>query len=336
MRELTTLPSSDAAQTLADYLLTLRIETKVERQPNGWAVWVRDEDQVPRARQELEDFNRNPDDPRYSAASREAGALRRQKASVEKAYHRRQDRFNRRMSNAGAAGPVTIALIVASALVSLLSEGGHSGSELVQALSIAPYKLVPVYRDSSALPSSDDEVPIGWTVQSPGLEPILHGEIWRLVTPIFIHFTILHLVFNMSWVYGLGGAIERQRGPVRYVALVLFVAVLSNLCQYFLGRPDWGGSVSVPDHVPAFGGMSGVVYGLFGYVWMKARFQPELGLTISPRSVTILMIWLFFCTTPWIRILIGSGVANVAHVSGLLVGMLVGYAPVLWRSFRSE
>ena len=89
MRELATLPSADAAQTLADYLLTLRIETKVERQPNGWAVWVRDEDQVARARQELDEFNRNPNDPRYSAAAREADALRRQKASAEKAYHRR-------------------------------------------------------------------------------------------------------------------------------------------------------------------------------------------------------------------------------------------------------
>ena len=335
MRELATLPSADAAQTLADYLLTLRIETKVERQPNGWAVWVRDEDQVARARQELDEFNRNPNDPRYSAAAREADALRRQKASAEKAYHRRQDRFNRRMSAAGAAGPITIALIAASALVSLLSEGGRWSSAVVQALAISRYEKVLVWRNASALPSSDDEEPIGFAVYSPGPELILHGQIWRLVTPIFIHFGIWHLVFNMSCLYTLGGAIERQRGALRYLSLILLLAVVSNLSQYYLGHADWEGAIPHPKLVPTFGGMSGVVYGLFGYVWMKARFQPELGLGIGPQTITILMIWFFLCMTPWFQSLIGSGVANMAHASGLLAGMLIGYAPVVWRSFRS-
>ena len=82
--------------------------------------------------------------------------------------------------------------------------------------------------------------------------------------------------------------------------------------------------------------MSGVVYGLFGYVWMKARFQPELGLAISPNTILFMMLWFFLCMTPWIHSLFGSGVANVAHASGLIAGMLIGYAPVLWRSFRSD
>jgi GlpG protein len=323
MRQLATLPSVDAAQALADYLLTLHIDTKLERQPEGWAVWIRDEDQLARARQELDAFTRNPDDPRYVAASREADALRRQKESDEKAYHRRQDRFNRRMSAAGAAGPFTIALIVASALVSLLSQGGRWNSDVVQVLSISRYGLVKVWTNPTAGASGDDEGSDVWEFRSPGLEPILHGQIWRLVTPIFIHFGIWHLVLNMYWLYGLGGAIERQRGPLRYLSLVLPLAILSNLAEY-----SWSG--------PVFGGMSGVVYGLFGYVWMKARFQPELGLTISPSTVSFLMIWFFLCMTPWIHSIIGSGVANVAHASGLLAGMFIGYAPILWRSFRSD
>jgi GlpG protein len=337
MRELATLPSSDSAQALADYLLTLRIDTKVERQPEGWAVWVRDEDQMARARQELDEFTRNPNDPRYTAAAREADALRREKASADKAYHRRQNRFNRRMSDAGATGRWTIALIAACALVSLVSKGATTSTdEVVQALSISPYKFVPVYSSSTASASRYDEEPIGWELYSPGLEPILHGQVWRLVTPMFIHFRIWHLVFDMYCLYLFGGAIERQRGPLRYLSLVLFLAVLSNLCQYFLGHATWDGFVPhlVPN--PAFGGMSGVGYGLFGYIWMKARFQPELGLDISPGTVTFLMIWFFLCMTPWIHFFMGSNVANVAHASGLLGGMFLGYTPILWRSFRSE
>jgi GlpG protein len=207
---------------------------------------------------------------------------------------------------------------------------------VVQALSISRYGFVLEWIDSPTGHLGESVGDFVWKFESPGLEPILHGEVWRLVTPIFIHIGIWHLVFNMYCLYSMGGAIERQRGRLRYVSLILFLAILSNLCQYFLGRPDLGVSIPLPDHVPAFGGMSGVIYGLFGYIWIKARFQPELGLSISPRTITILMIWFFLCMTPWMRLLIGTGVANVAHASGLIAGMLVGYAPVLWQSLRSD
>jgi GlpG protein len=329
MRQLTTLPSADAAQTLADYLLTQRIETKLEREADGWAVWVRDEDQIERARQELEEFNRNPHDPRFKAASVTATSLRRQKIKVEQAYHRRQDRFAARMSGGFSAYSVTVSLIVACVLVSLFSEGGNHFTPLVQDLSISPY-LVQVRELSE-----DGEEVIGWQRASPGMEPIVQGQVWRLVTPIFIHFGILHLVFNMYWLYTLGGAMERRRGRLRYLSLIVLTAVLSNLAQYFLGHLDW--NVSPPRFIlhSAFGGMSGVVYGLFGYVWMKARFQPELGLGIHPNTVVFMMIWLVLCMTPAIRYIFGGGVANAAHVAGLVVGMVIGYVPTLWSSARS-
>lgn len=330
MRQLTTLPSADAAQTLADYLLTQRIETKLEREADGWAIWVRDEDQLPRARQELEQFNHNPQDPRFKAASSAASSLRRQKIKVEQDYHRRQDRFAARMSGGFWAYPVTVSLIVVCVLVSLFSEGGNSLTPLVQDLSISPY-LVQVKELSE-----DGEELIGWRRVNPGMQPILQGQIWRLITPIFIHIGFLHLLFDMYWLYIFGTAIERRRGRFRYLGLIIVVAVLSNLAQYFLGQIDW--SVSPPRLIflSAFGGMSGVNYGLFGYVWMKARFQPDLGLGIHPNTVIFLMLWLVLCMTPVIPYIIGSGVANAAHVAGLVVGMLIGYVPTLWSSARSD
>lgn len=297
MRQLATLPNADAARTLADHLLTLRIDTQLDKQPDGWAVWVRDEDHLAQARKELEEYLRQPNDPRYSASAREAEALRREKAGAEKAYHRRQDRFNRRMS--GIAGERwTLTLIIASILISVLTSSGTVPG-LVQKLSIARYVI------------SEKEI------STLGLAPIWHGEIWRLVTPIFLHFGILHLLFNMYALHDLGGPIERRRGSVRYLALVLVLAVVSNLVQYFYRGPF-------------FGGMSGVVFGLFGYIWMKARFQPEAGLSIHPSSVTYLMVWFFLCMTG----LVGP-IANGAHVGGLIAGMLLGYAPTVWSSPRS-
>lgn len=312
MRQLTTLPNADTARTLADYLLTLKIDTQVEKQPEGWAVWVRDEDHLPRARQELEEFTRNPNDPRYSAAPQVADNLRQRKYQEERAYQRRQERFNRRMSGPVASQRWTVGLIVVCILVALLSHGGHD-RKIVRALSISPYRYT--------------ENAIEWQ----GMTPIMEGQVWRLVTPIFLHFGIWHLFFDMYMLYYLGGAVEQRRGPLRYLLLVLVIAVISNLVQYYFGHPVKDGPELKWIHLPNFGGMSGVVYGLFGYIWMKARFQPELGFRIHPNTVIYLIGWFFLCMTGWF-----GPIANGCHIGGLLSGMLLGYAPTVWRSARSE
>ncbi|HEY7326373.1 MAG TPA: rhomboid family intramembrane serine protease [Gemmataceae bacterium] len=332
MRQLTTFPSADNARALADYLLTLKIDSQLEKEPDGgWAIWIRDEDHLPRARQELEEFQRNPDDPRYKDAGSTASQLRKQKLQEEKAYHKRQQRFYGRMRRAGMTGGVTLSLIAISVIVTVLIDGFKFGPSLQEALSIAPPdKLEIVGFDPSA--RTIKEALRLKVRSSPGLEPVLHGEIWRLVTPIFPHIGIWHLLFNMWALYILGGAIERRRGRVRYLAMVLVVAVLSNLAQYFLGKIGSGVPLAELPRSPSFGGMSGVIYGLFGYIWMKTRFQPEMGLLIDNRNIIILVGWLFLCMTPLIRFLVPQGVANVAHVAGLIAGMLIGYIPIVWKT----
>jgi GlpG protein len=312
MRQLATLPSADTARTLADYLLTLKIDTRLEQQPEGWALWICDEDHLPRARQELEEFTRNPSDPRYSAAPQIADGLRQRKRQEERDYQRRQERFNRRMSGPVASQRWTVGLIVVCVLVSLLSSGGNDRN-VVRALSISPYRFT--------------ENAIEW----PGMTPIMEGQVWRLVTPIFLHFGFLHLLMDMYMLYFLGGAVEQRRGPLRYLMLVLVIAVISNLVQYYFGHPIMDGPELKWIHLPNFGGMSGVVYGLFGYIWMKARFQPELGFRIHPNTVIFLIALFFLSMTGWV-----GPIANGCHIGGLLSGMLIGYAPTVWRSARSE
>jgi GlpG protein len=331
MRQLATLPHADA-RALADYLLTLKIDSQLEQQPDGWAVWIRDEDHLPRARQELEEFQRNPADPRYQAAAGTAGTLRKQKRREETAFHRRQERFYARMGRAGSAGGVTLALIAISVVAFVLKDGFSFGRSVEQALLFSPY-----YRyERIEIDPSTRELTLKLELRSAGLEPIRHGQIWRLVTPIFIHYGIMHLLLNMWWLYLLGGAIEGRRGRIRYLLLVLAVAVVSNTAQYFLGNLASGEPLASLPRSVRFGGMSGVVYGLLGYVWMKARFQPEMGLSIDSTNLTLMIVFLFLCMTPLIHIFIAGNVANAAHVAGLLMGMFLGYAPILWQSLRSD
>ena len=124
----------------------------------------------------------------------------------------------------------------------------------------------------------------------------------------------------------LGGQVEASRGTVRFLALVLVLAVVSNLCEYYL---EWDIRNNPPlswKASPLFGGMSGVIYGLFGYAWMKQRFAPGLGLRLRRETVIIMLGWFVLCLTG-----LAGSIANVAHASGLILGVVIGVIPRLWK-----
>ena len=128
-----------------------------------------------------------------------------------------------------------------------------------------------------------------------GLKDIEHGEIWRLVTPIFLHFGILHLLFNVMALSTLGTIIEIRRGSLRLAVMILLMAIASNIGEFvYEERVDPGGT-------QVFGGISGVVCGLFGYVWMKGLYEPEQGMILHPNSVTFGLLWIALCMTGDVR-----------------------------------
>jgi GlpG protein len=313
MRQITTLPEQ-TARTFADYLLTLKIQTQLMPDEGGTAVWICDEDQVSRARQELVEFQSNPADARYHAAGATAESLRRQEARLEKSYRKRQESFRRKMQGLGLGRrSVTISLVVISIAVAVASHLGEQYEPVLKWLTISSYVI-------------DDKM-IRW----PYLSEIRSGEVWRLVTPIFIHFGAIHLVFNMLAMPYLGGAVEARRGSLRFGVLVLVLAIGSNLVQYYLGHTSFVNGQLLFTPLPSFGGMSGVLYGLFGYIWMKSRFEPELGLFMPREVAMFMMVWFFACLFGFI-----GNVANGAHAGGLLLGLIIGYAPTLWRRLRGR
>lgn len=145
---------------------------------------------------------------------------------------------------------------------------------------------------------------------------ILSGQAWRLVSPMFLHFTILHLAFNMFWLLDLGWMIERRFGRLWLGGLVVVVAVISCFAQYFRSGPE-------------FGGMSGVVYGLFGFVWIRSLYDPAPYFQLGRSAVITMIAWLFLCMTGYL-----GNIANTAHVAGLVVGIL--WALAAWPGFKNK
>ena len=151
-----------------------------------------------------------------------------------------------------------------------------------------------------------------------GLLPeVRAGEIWRLLTPIFLHFNVMHILFNMIFLRDNGSLIESRQGSKVLILLVVVIGIGSNLGQYFFAGEG-----------PEFGGMSGVLYGLLGYTWLRGYCDPSSGLRLAPTTLVVMLVWLFLCLAGII-----PHVANGTHVVGLIMGILIGAAPLVKRIF---
>ena len=160
----------------------------------------------------------------------------------------------------------------------------------------------------------DEKAVVGPLLISEYIRPVLpeiqNGEIWRLVTPAFIHFGLFHIVFNMLWTWELGRLIEWRQGGILLGVLIVIMATVSNLAQYIVSGP-------------LFGGMSGVVYGLFGYIWLQGITNPQFAVRMNPAVVKLLLAWFVICWTGILERVFGIAVANTAHTAGLVSGVVL-------------
>jgi GlpG protein len=282
MRLIGHLPTEDSAAQFSDYLYVEGISNVIESEKEGWAVWIHAEEQLDKARELLSGYRAAPNDAKFQRQARQARDLRKrdvaEEAAAEKRFFDRSRIFRATMGY--RVGPLTIVLIALCVIVAVLSRLGED----VQFSTLLLIKLPEVFA----------------------------GQVWRLITPIFLHLGLLHLLFNMLWLFDLGGMIERAQGTWRLALLVLVIGVASNVAQY-LGKG------------PNFGGMSGVVYGLLGYVWMKGKNDPASGLFLHPQTVTMMLLWFFLGFTPVL-----PNIANITHGAGLFLGCAWGYLSSLW------
>ncbi len=298
MRMIGRAGEEDAAVTFGDFLYAQGIENEIRPEPDGtFGIWVHAEPQVDRARALFADFRENPSDPRYDAHRGEASRQREERAQADAAHAARIYNRDKMWPGMGAAGMLSVILIAISVAVSVPQLLGMAD------LSNSIFSRLFISRYVNA-----------------GLTEVAQGQVWRLVTPIFLHFNVLHLLFNMLWLRDLGGMVERVRGTARFGLLVLALALASNLAQFY-----W--------HGPGFGGMSGVVYGLLGYVWMKGRFDRASGLFVHQSTVNFMVGWMVLGFTGLLSQYIGS-MANLAHLAGLAAGVALGFASAQMARLR--
>jgi membrane associated rhomboid family serine protease len=139
-------------------------------------------------------------------------------------------------------------------------------------------------------------------------EAVWRGEIWRFFTTIFPHGGVLHLGFNLYWMWMFGRVIETWMGSLRYAAF-LFLAAFGSMSASFLVEG------------PAIG-LSGVVFAYIGLLFALRKRKDFAAALMQPQMVQQLVIWFILCIGITSSGLMGIG--NGAHAAGALIGWLTG------------
>ena len=274
MVELTRFSDLAAARLFASYLQGHGISAQVERAGDLYLLLLDDPATLVDAQAHLALFVQDPLNPRYNTVAWQTGGLKPPAASTTPS-----PLFS--VQWLGSLGPVVKAVLIACVLIYLspllLGEG--------------------LYR-AMLMPDSLD---------------VLMRQPWRLFTPMFLHFHILHIVFNLLWWMELGRIIERFQSSSQLVLVTLVTAGVSALAQFSVTGPN-------------FGGLSGVVYGLLGYLWLYGKVNPAAGYQLRKEIVWLMLGWLILCYVGFTGV-----IANEAHLGGLLSGCVLGALTGWWR-----
>lgn len=141
-------------------------------------------------------------------------------------------------------------------------------------------------------------------------DKIWSGGYFSLITSVFVHAGIAHLLFNMLWLWRLGCLLEATISPVQYALFFFFSALVGSGCELATS----GGSGV---------GMSGVVYAMFGLMWAGRSKYPDWRSLATRDNLTLFVIWGIVCL--FATLTHTMNVANAAHGGGFLFGLSIGW-----------
>ncbi|PRO70200.1 rhomboid family intramembrane serine protease GlpG [Alteromonas gracilis] len=266
------------AHLLANYLTSQSISATVMQSDKEFVVVLDDHAHVDRAKVIAEDFLSNPTHPKYQQAAWDSGK------NVQLAPSGSGFSVKNIINDAIKAPFTSVVFLLCVAVYTLSLLGLFS--PIAQHLLMQPFSVLSE-----------------------------NHEWWRLLGPAFIHFSALHIIFNLLWWGMLGAKIERTLGVSMLLIVFLVSATISNAAQAIFSDP-------VQANLYLFGGLSGVVYAVMGFVWWLGWLRPSWGLSLPNSIVGFMLVWLVlgYADILWVNM------ANAAHTAGLISGCLLAGA----------
>ncbi|MGR5559397.1 rhomboid family intramembrane serine protease GlpG [Vibrio fortis] len=268
MVRLMVLNNARVAQAFIDYMASRHISIQMSPEGEGRvALWLIDAQHQVETEAELNRFLSEPNHKRYQAASWDVAETRKSQ------FHYHTPSFLSMIK--AKAGPVTLSIMLLCVVIFALQQLGFN-QQIFQMLHF---------------PALDGQ----------------QWQLWRWLSHAVLHFSVMHIAFNILWWWQLGGDIEKKLGGLKLMQIFAISSALSGAGQYWVEGAN-------------FGGLSGVVYALVGYLWVVSTKAPQLGLTIPRQIVGFMLIWLVLgYMQPFMAI------ANTAHLAGLIAGVGIGW-----------
>ena len=276
------------AHLLANYLTSQSISATVMQSDKEFVVVLDDQAHVDRAKVIAEDFLTNPTHPKYQQAAWDSGK------NVQLAPSGSGFSVKNIINDAIKAPFTSVVFLLCVAVYTLSLLGLFA--PIAQHLLMQPFSVLSE-----------------------------NHEWWRLLGPAFIHFSALHIIFNLLWWGMLGAKIERTLGVSMLLIVFLVSATISNAAQAIFSDP-------VQANLYLFGGLSGVVYAVMGFVWWLGWLRPSWGLSLPNSIVGFMLVWLVlgYADILWVNM------ANAAHTAGLISGCLLAGALSLGSEKRKQ
>lgn len=142
------------------------------------------------------------------------------------------------------------------------------------------------------------------------------GEYWRLVTPIFLHGDLMHVLFNSFSLVLFGPALEQMIGKFRFISAYLATGILANIITFIVEPLGYV-------HL----GASGAIFGLFGIYAFMVAFRKHLIDQNSSQIITIILVLGIIMT------FFRPGINVSAHLGGFAAGFAI--APLILAKVRS-
>ena len=185
-------------------------------------------------------------------------------------------------------------------------------------LTVLVWVLMVISGVSPTAPTGRELVSWGSNVSS----LTLHGQPWRLVTSLFVHGGMMHLLLNMFSLWLLGLMLEQRVGPWRLLAVYLASGLAASLATVWYHT---GGINST--------GASGAIFGLYGFM-LVLLLSKKMVLDKSDRRAMLGLV-LYLVLSNLISGISGN-IDNIAHVGGLAMGLLVAGPLAVWSMKNEE
>ncbi|QAV22951.1 rhomboid family intramembrane serine protease GlpG [Proteus hauseri] len=266
MIHIITLSNPQLADLFVNYMATQHVRIHTQVESQQVSLWLEDQQQLELVEKELKTFLREPFHPRYQAASWQAGNPQSTGIKYRPSFSLK--------NMVQQSGPLTVLVVILCVLIYIWQQ------------------VVGDY---------DVMIHLAWPY-----DESLNLEIWRYITPAFVHFSLTHIAFNLAMWWYLASQTEQKLGTGKLFVIMLVSALFSNWAQSLFTESN-------------FGGLSGVVYALIGYVGLTGLRHPEKGIGVPTGLIIFSIIWIVAGQMG----ALGDSIANAAHFAGFLIGLLM-------------